>query len=74
MRDAERLRRPDADPGALDPTPNQTAYQLGTDVWYEGLILHMDLATAVLDPRGGTVDIAFRIENPGTEASSSTPG
>lgn len=54
---------------APDPTPNQTAYQLGTDVWYEGLILHMDLATAVLDPRGGTVDIAFRIENPGTEAS-----
>ncbi|HET9852908.1 MAG TPA: hypothetical protein VFP56_10420 [Candidatus Limnocylindrales bacterium] len=51
------------------PTPLTTAYQLGTDVWYEGLVLHMDLATAVLDSRGGTVDIAFRIENAGAEPS-----
>ena len=51
------------------PTPKTTAYQLGTDVWYEGLVLHMDLATAVLDSRGGTVDIAFRIENSGAEPS-----
>lgn len=54
---------------APDPTPATTTYSLGTNVWYEGLVLHMDLATAVLDSRGGTVDIAFRIENPGEEPS-----
>jgi len=54
---------------APDPTPATTTYSLGTDVWYEGLVLHMDLATTVLDSRGGTVDIAFRIENPGAEPS-----
>ena len=54
---------------APEPTPLTTTYQLGTDVWYEGLVLHMDLATAVLDSRGGTVDVAFRIDNPGAEAS-----
>lgn len=54
---------------APDPTPATTTYSLGTDVWYEGLVLHMDLATAVLDSRGGTVDIAFRIENSGKEPS-----
>ncbi len=54
---------------APDPTPLETAYTLGTDVWYEGLVLHMDRATTLLDARGGTVDIAFRIENPGAEPS-----
>lgn len=54
---------------APDPTPGTTRYQLGTDVWYEGLVLHMDLATATLDSRGGTVDVAFRIENPGADES-----
>ena len=54
---------------APDPTPATTTYQLATKVWYEGLVLHMDLATATLDSRGGTVDIAFRIENPGAEES-----
>lgn len=52
---------------APQATPVQATYQLGTDVWYAGLVLHMDLATALLDSRGGTVDIAFRIENPGEE-------
>jgi hypothetical protein len=50
-------------------TPRTTTYQLDRDVWYEGLVLHMDLATTVLDSRGGTVDIAFRIENNGEEPS-----
>ena len=54
---------------APEPTPLETAYELATDVWYEGLVLHMDRATALLDVRGGTVDITFRIENPGTESS-----
>lgn len=54
---------------APEPTPVETRYQLGTDVWYEGLVLHMDLATSRLDARGGIVDITFRIENPGAEES-----
>jgi hypothetical protein len=54
---------------APDPTPVETAYTLDTVVWYEGLILHMDRATTLLDVRGGTVDIAFRIENPTEESS-----
>lgn len=48
-------------------TPRQTAYELRTDVWYAGLIVHFDLATTLLDSRGGTVDVAFRIENPTDE-------
>jgi hypothetical protein len=52
-----------------EPTPNKTSYVLGTDVWYAGLILHLDQATTLLDARGGTVDVAFRIDNPGTEAA-----
>ncbi len=54
---------------APDPTPLETVYPLGIDVWYEGLVLHMDRATALLGASGGTVDVAFRIENPGPEAS-----
>ena len=54
---------------APEPTPVETAYTLGTVVWYEGLVLHMDRATTMLDVRGGTVDIAFRIENPTRESS-----
>jgi hypothetical protein len=54
---------------APEPTPSETAYKLDTDIWYAGLVLHMDLATAVLDSRGGTVDVAFRIDNPGAEAA-----
>lgn len=50
-----------------DPTPATTVYELNTDVWYQGLVLHVDRATALLDVRGGTVDIAFRVENPGAE-------
>jgi hypothetical protein len=49
---------------APEPTPNVTAYSLGTTVWYEGLILHLDTVTATLDPRGGPVDLVFRLENP----------
>ena len=52
---------------APEATPAQTTYHLDTDVWYAGLVLHMDLATALLDSRGGIVDVAFRIDNPGEE-------
>ncbi len=50
-------------------TPVETVYVLDLDVWYEGLVLHMDRATTVLDARGGTIDISFRIENAGAEPS-----
>lgn len=53
-----------------EPTPLQVTYDLSTDVWYEGLRLHVGEATTLLDSRGGTVDITVTIENPGKEPSS----
>jgi hypothetical protein len=47
-----------------EPTPDVTVYDLGATVWYEGLIIHVDTATATLDARGGPVDLTLRIENP----------
>ena len=48
-----------------EPTPVTTTYQLGTTVWYEGLLVHVDSATATLDKRGGPVEVSLRFENPG---------
>ena len=53
---------------APDPTPTVTTYELGTTVWYEGLLLHFDRVIATLDDRGGPVEVMLRIENPGAEA------
>jgi hypothetical protein len=47
-----------------EPTPVTTSYRLGMSVWYEGLVLHFDEATAVLDARGGPVEVTLRIQNP----------
>ena len=47
-----------------EPTPVATTYRLGVSVWYEGLVLHFDQAAAVLDARGGPVELTLRIENP----------
>jgi hypothetical protein len=52
---------------APEPTPTTTTYQLGTTVWYEGLVIHVDDATATLDQRGGPVEVRLRIENPGDD-------
>ena len=52
-----------------EPTPTTTTYPIGTTVWYEGLVLQFDKATATLDARGGPVDVALRIQNPNEEAS-----
>ena len=52
---------------APDPTPTVTTYELGTTVWYEGLLLHFDRAVATLDDRGGPVEVMLRIENPEAE-------
>lgn len=50
-----------------EATPVSTTYRLGMTVWYEGLVLHFDDATAVLDARGGPVEVRFRIQNPNTD-------
>lgn len=52
-----------------EPTPVVTTYPLGTTVWYEGLLLHFDEATAELDARGGPVNVSLRVENPGADQS-----
>ena len=50
-----------------EPTPTTTTYQLGATIWYEGLILHVDDAVAILDERGGPVEVRIRVENPGDD-------
>jgi hypothetical protein len=52
---------------APEPTPVVTEYRLGTTVWYAGVIVAFDRAVASLDPRGGSVTVQARIENPGSE-------
>jgi hypothetical protein len=50
-----------------EPTPTTTTYELGTTVWYEGLLIHVDNAVAILDQRGGPVEVRLRVENPNEE-------
>lgn len=50
-----------------EPTPVSTTFELGTTVWYEGLVIRVDRATALLDERGGLVEVSLRIENPGAD-------
>jgi hypothetical protein len=50
-----------------EPTPIVKVYDLGATVWYEGLVIHVDTATATLDARGGPVQVDLRIENPNTD-------
>jgi hypothetical protein len=47
-----------------EPTPITTTYELGTTVWYEGLVLHFDRAVAILDERGGPVTVLVTVDNP----------
>jgi hypothetical protein len=47
-----------------EPTPVTTTYEVAGTVWYEGLVLHVDRVTAVLDARGGPVDVTLRLDNP----------
>jgi hypothetical protein len=53
-----------------EPTPVSTTYEIGAKVWYEGLVLTIDRATATLDDRGGPVDVLVAVENPGAEAAA----
>jgi hypothetical protein len=52
-----------------EPTPVTTTYDVGGTVWYEGLVLHIDRVTAVLDARGGPVEVAIRVDNPNVDAA-----
>lgn len=47
-----------------EPTPVVTTYEVGATLWYEGLLVHVDRATSILDARGGPVDVTLTIENP----------
>jgi hypothetical protein len=59
---------------APDATPIDFTYELGTDVWYEGLVLHVARARTILSPAGGTVDVFMTIENPGQDPSALDAG
>jgi hypothetical protein len=50
-----------------EPTPATTTYKPGSTVWYEGLVIHVDVAIATLDERGGPVQLGLRLENPNDE-------
>lgn len=54
---------------APEPTPTTTRYDLGTTIWYAGLVLHFGEAVATLDERGGPVTVGLRLDNPGAEAA-----
>lgn len=56
-------------PREPEPTPVSTTYDVGATVWYEGLVLHIDRVTAVLDARGGPVDVALRVDNPSVDGA-----
>lgn len=52
-----------------EPTPITTTYDVSGTVWYEGLVLHIDRATSVLDARGGPVDVTIRVDNPNVDGA-----
>ena len=54
-------------PPTAEPTPTTTSFNLGTTVWYEGLVIHVDGASATLDERGGPVEFRIRMENFGDD-------
>lgn len=54
---------------APEPTPVSVTYELGTQVWYEGMVLTFDRVTSLLDVRGGTVDLLVGIANPNEDAA-----
>jgi hypothetical protein len=52
------------------PTATITSYAIGATAWYAGLVLHVDGATATLDEGIGSVEVALRLENPGTDTAT----
>lgn len=57
-----------------DPTPIVSTYELGATVWYAGFVVTFERATALLDPRGGSVTVEMLLENAGTGELGSLPG
>lgn len=53
-----------------EPTPTSRTYELGTKVWYEGLVLTFDRVTSLLDVRGGTVDLLVAVANPNDDGAN----
>jgi hypothetical protein len=53
-----------------EPTAVSKTYELGTKVWYEGLVVTFDRVTSLLDPRGGTVELLVGIANPGADPAT----
>lgn len=47
-----------------EPTPVSRTYELGTQVWYEGLVVTFDRVTSLLDVHGGTVSLVVGVANP----------
>lgn len=52
-----------------EPTPVTTVYELGSKVWYAGLVVTIDRVSATLDERGGLVDVLVGIANPGSDVA-----
>jgi len=52
-----------------EPTPVSTLYELGTQVWYEGLVITVDRVTATLDARGGIVEVVVGVSNPNADST-----
>ena len=50
-----------------EATPTVTRYDLGTTVWYGGLVLTFGSATATIDEKGGPVVVGLSLENPGPD-------
>ncbi|MEO5703696.1 MAG: hypothetical protein ABIR64_01730 [Candidatus Limnocylindrales bacterium] len=53
-----------------EPTAGTTVYELGSKVWYAGLVLTIDRVSATLDERGGLVDVLVGLANPGPESAA----
>jgi len=55
---------------APEPTPVSQTYALGTQVWYEGLVITFDRVTSLLDIRGGTVSLLVGVANPNEDPAA----
>lgn len=59
---------------APEPTPTVTTYEIGTSVWYAGLVVTFERAVASLDRRGGSVTVQLTLRNDGSEDPVSIEG
>jgi hypothetical protein len=56
------------------PTATVSTYELGTPVWYAGLVVTFERAVAVLDPGGGSVTVDATLRNEASEDPISIEG